>query len=105
MGNWAPPRAAALATGSPRHHSQQFKGPLLQLGRTRQHFKQRHFPHLLLDPVAGSVRSPSLASDFFRFTATGEVFRGEALARIPVQVVDQLLADRGYFDPWRVSGA
>ena len=99
MGNWAPPRAAALATDSPQLHSQQFKRPLRQLSRACQHFKRRHFPHLQLDPVVGSVRLPSLASGYFQLTAIGGVAPDEALAPIPVQVGDHLPADRGYFDP------
>ena len=71
---------------------------MLQLGRARQHFKQRHFPHPLLDPVAVSVRLPLLACDHCQLTATGGVGTDEAFARIPVQVGDHLLAYRGYFN-------
>ena len=70
---------------------------MLQLGRKHHHFKRRHFPHLRLDPVAGSVRLPSLACDSYQFTATGRVGTGEAFARIPVQVENYLLAE-GVFD-------
>ena len=41
---------------SPQLHSQQFEGPLLQLGRTRQHIEGRHLPYLGLNPVARDGR-------------------------------------------------